>query len=149
MAIEDVGSLPGRGRLVIDTAPIIYVLEDHPAFAPRFMPVFERAEAGDYELVITTTTLAEVLVGPLRRGDESLAREYRDTLTSPPTWRVVDLTRRDCPSRRPHPRAHRGRRLPDAVQVATAIETASMGLVTHDRDFAALDRSPERVTVWS
>ena len=148
MAIEDVGSLPGRGRLVIDTAPIIYVLEDHPAFAPRFMPVFERAEAGDYELVITTTTLAEVLVGPLRRGDESLAREYRDTLTSPPAWHVVDLTA-GIAHRAARIRGRTGLRLPDAVQVATAIETASMGLVTHDRDFAALDRSPERVAVWS
>ena len=46
-------------------------------------------------------------------------------------------------------RARTGLRLPDAVQVATAIETASLGLVTRDRDFAALDRSPERVEVHS
>ena len=148
MAIEDVGSLPARGRLVIDSAPIIYVLEDHPAFAPRFMPVFEPAEVGDYELVVTTTTLAEVLVGPLRRGDESLAREYRDTLTSLPAWRVVDLSA-EIARRAARIRARTGLRLPDAVQVATAIETTSMGLVTHDRDFSALDRSPERVVVYS
>ena len=148
MAIEDVSGLPARGRLVIDSAPIIYVLEDHPAFAPRFMPVIERAEAGDYELVVTTTTLAEVLAGPLRRGDESLAREYRDTLTSPPAWHVVDLTA-EIAYRAARIRARTGLRLPDAVQVATAIETASLGLLTHDRDFSALDRSPERIAVYS
>ena len=147
MAIEDVGDLPARGRLVIDSAPIIYVLGDHPSFASRFMPVFERAEAGEYELVVTTITLTEVLTGPLRQGDESVD-DYRNTLTSPPVWRVVDLTA-DIAHRAARIRGRTGLRLPDAVQVATAIETASMGLVTHDRDFSALDRSPERIAIFS
>ena len=80
MAIEDLGNLPTRGRLVIDSAPIIYVLEEHPVFAARFLPVFERAESRDYELVITTITLAEVLAGPLCHGDEAVAEACRDTL---------------------------------------------------------------------
>ena len=148
MAIEDLGNLPTRGRLVIDSAPIIYVLEDHPALAARFLPVFERAESRDYELVITTITLAEVLAGPLRHGDEAVADAYRDTLSAPPAWRVVDLTA-DIAHRAARIRGRTGLRLSDAVQVATAIETSSVGLVTHDRDFTALDRSPERIAVYS
>ena len=148
MAIEDVGNLPPRGRLVIDSAPIIYVLEEHPALSTRFLPVFERAESRDYELVITTITLAEVLAGPLRHGNETVADAYRDTLSSPPVWRVVDLTA-DIAHRAARIRGRTGLRLPDAVQVATAIETSSVGLVTHGRDFAALDRSPERIAVYS
>ena len=148
MAIEDLGNLPTRGRLVIDSAPIIYVLEEHPVFAARFLPVFERAESRDYELVITTITLAEVLAGPLRHGDEAVAEACRDTLSAPPVWRVVDLTA-DIAHRAARIRGRTGLRLPDAVQVATAIETSSVGLVTHDRDFAALDRSPERIAVYS
>ena len=148
MAIEDLCNLPTRGRLVIDSAPIIYVLEEHPVFAARFLPVFERAESRDYELVITTITLAEVLAGPLRHGDEAVAEACRDTLSTPPVWRVVDLTA-DIAHRAARIRGRTGLRLPDAVQVATAIETSSVGLVTHDRDFAALDRSPERIAVYS
>ena len=148
MAIEDVSNLPLRGRFVIDSAPIIYVLEDHPALAPRFERVFERAEAGHYELVITTVTLAEVLTGPLRTGDESKADDYRAALTSSPAWRVVDLTA-GIAHRAARVRAHTRLRLPDAVQVATAIHTASLGLVTHDRDFSVLARAPERVAVYS
>ena len=148
MAIEDLCNLPTRGRLVIDSAPIIYVLEEHPVFAARFLPVFERAESRDYELVITTITLAEVLAGPLRHGDEAVAEACRDTLSAPPVWRVVDLTA-DIAHRAARIRGRTGLRLPDAVQVATAIETSSVGLVTHDRDFAALDRSPERIAVYS
>ena len=87
----DVGALP-HGRVTVDSAPIIYFLEDHPRFASRYAPFFQRAEAGDYQLVIATVTLAEVLTGPLRTGDEALAQHYRRTLTTPPTWRLADLT---------------------------------------------------------
>lgn len=148
MAVEDVSNLPLRGRFVIDSAPIIYVLEDHPALAPRFERLFERAEAGHYELVITTLVLAEVLTGPLRVGDESRADDYREALTSSPAWRVVDLTA-EIAQRAARVRARTRLRLADAVQVATAIHTASLGLITHDRDFSALERSTERVAVYS
>ena len=148
MTVEDVSSLPPRGRFVVDSAPIIYVLEDHPVLASRFVPVFERAQAGHYELVITTVTLSEVVTGPLRTGDESRADAYREALTSSPSWRVVDLTA-EIAHRTARVRARTRLRFADAVQVATAIHTASLGLITHDRDFSALDRSAERVAVYS
>ena len=148
MTVEDVSSLPSRGRFVIDSAPIIYVLEDHPILASRFVPVFERAQAGHYELVITTVTLVEVLTGPFRAGDESRADDYRESLTSSPSWRVVDLTA-EIAHRTARVRARTRLRLADAVQVATAIHTASLGLITHDRDFSVLARAPERVVVYS
>ena len=148
MAIVELDNVPPRGRLVIDSAPIIYFLEEHPTLARRFTPVFERAEAGDYELIITTITLSEVLAGPLRHGDESLAEAYRSAISSPPTWRVIDMTP-DIAHRAARIRARTGLRLPDAVQAATTIETASLGLVTYDRDYSALDRSPERIAVFS
>lgn len=65
--------LPARGRILVDSAPIIYVLEDHPQFAERYAAIFGRAEAGDYELVLSSVSLAEVLTGPLRSGNEALA----------------------------------------------------------------------------
>ena len=125
--MKDIGALP-HGRVAVDSAPIIYFLEDHPRFAPRYAPFFQRAEAGNHQLVIATVTLAEVLTGPLRSGNEALAQRYRLALTAPP-WQLVDLTA---------PVAHvaarlRGKfrlRLPDAVQVATALETSCIALVT-------------------
>ena len=143
----DIAALPPSGRVTVDSAPIIYFLEGHPHFAPRYARLFERAEAGDYELVISTVTLAEVLTGPLRTGNEALAQRYRQALTAPPTWRIADLTAAI---------AHRAARLrgsfklhlPDAVQVATALETASIALVAHDRDFSALENRPEALPVY-
>jgi predicted nucleic acid-binding protein len=45
-------------------------------------------------------------------------------------------------------RSHSRLRLPDAVQVVTALETSSIGVVTHDRDFSSLDVLSERVVVY-
>ena len=36
----------------------------------------------------------------------------------------------------------------DALQIATALHTSRIGVVTHDRDFSSLDRLPERVVVY-
>ena len=147
MALTDVGELPSRGRILVDSAPIIYFLEGHREFAPRYAPLFECAEAGDYELVVTTVTLAEVLTGPLRTGDEALAQRYRSALTAPPAWRLVDLTA-TIAHRAARIRARSRLRLPDAVQAATALETSGIALVTRDRDFSSLEALSERVPVY-
>lgn len=145
----DVCDLPSRGRITVDSAPIIYMLEDHVEFAPRYAPIFERAEAGNYELVISTVTLAEILTGPLRAGDEELADRYRSALTSPPNWHAVDLSPAIA-HRAARIRARSRLRLPDAVQMATALETSSIAFVTHHRDFSSLGFAslPESVTVY-
>ena len=59
----------GEGDLVVvDTAPFIYLLEDHPDFAPQFQGLFEAQARGHLRIALSTITLAEVLVGPLRHG---------------------------------------------------------------------------------
>jgi len=133
--------------VLVDSAPIIYFLEDHQELAPRFESLFARADSGSYELVISTVTLIEVLTGPLRQGDEKLAHAYRQALTSPPTWLVSDLTTRIA-HRAARIRGETRLRVPDAVQVATALETSCDALVTHDRDFAALDKSTQSIALY-
>lgn len=135
--MRDIAALPASGRVTVDTAPLIYLLEGHPRFASRYGSFFERAEEGHYELVIATMTLAEVLAGPLRTGNETLAQQYRRALTSPPTWRVAALSA-SIADRATRLRGEFKLRMPDAVQVATALETESIALVTCDRDFSAL-----------
>ena len=92
--------------------------------------------------MISTITLAEVLTGPLRAGDERLAERYRAVLTTPPTWRLVELTAAIA-HRAARIRGRTKLRLPDAVQVATALETSSLGLVTHDADFPCSTPCPK------
>ncbi|MGA7198523.1 hypothetical protein, partial [Roseiarcus sp.] len=71
--------LPDDPLLLIDTAPIIYTLEAHPTFGPRFRPVFEAHAAGKLRFAVTAITIAEVLTGPFQVGDDELASRYRAT----------------------------------------------------------------------
>lgn len=126
--------LPENALLLVDSAPIIYVLESHPEFAPAFRPVFEAHEKGLVRFAVTTVTLAEVLTGPLSKGDEVLVEKYRATLRS---WFVVDLDAETAESAA-RLRAALKLKLADAVQAASALAIGADALVTHDRDFSAL-----------
>lgn len=128
----DVSVLPDGALLLVDSAPIIYVLEGRARFAPHFAPLFERHARGEIELAVTTVTIAEVLSGPLAAGKEALAKRYRTTLES---WRVVDLDA-DIAETTARMRAAYRLKLPDAIQLASALAVNAEALVTHDRDFA-------------
>jgi predicted nucleic acid-binding protein len=134
MGAIDVFHLPLDALLLLDSAPVIYVLEDHPQYRPRFEPIFESHAAGHLRFAVTTITIAEVLTGPLGAGEEVLARRYRSILES---WQVVDMDAGIAES------AARLRglfrlKLADAVQVASAIAINADALVTHDRDFSSV-----------
>jgi predicted nucleic acid-binding protein len=120
--------------LVLDTAPIIYWLEGHPRLAERFEAVFEAAASGAARTVISTVTLAEVLGGPLRAGNELLAAQYREALTRSAGWSVIPLDV-EIAVEAARIRAAYRLRLPDAIQVATAIRSGATALVTHDKAF--------------
>lgn len=124
--------LPDQALLLMDSAPVIYVLDGHPKFGPRFKPLFEAHAAGRLRFAVTTVSIAEVLTGPLQAADEALARRYRAVLES---WQPIalDVGIAESAARL---RASLGLRLADAVQAASALAINAAALVTHDRDFA-------------
>jgi predicted nucleic acid-binding protein len=126
--------LPENPLLLVDSAPIIYELENHPKFAPIFKPVFEAHDKGLVRFAVTTITLAEVLAGPLGNGDQVLAERYKATLRS---WFVVDLDA-DIAESAARLRAALKLKLADAIQAASALALGADAMVTHDRDFSAL-----------
>jgi hypothetical protein len=40
------GDLPEEALLLVDSPPVIYILEDHSKFGPRFAPLFAAHAAG-------------------------------------------------------------------------------------------------------
>ena len=83
-------------------------------------------------MATTPVTLAEVLTGPLRVGEEALAKRYRAALEA---WQMVDVTS-DIAESAARLRGRYGLKLPDAIQLASALAINAHALVTHDRDFA-------------
>jgi len=128
------GDLPDQALVLMDTAPIIYVLEDRPRFAARFKPLFEAQAGGRLRFAVTTITVAEVLTGPMQSGIDALAARYRAVLQS---WQVVPLDMEIAESAA-RLRATLRLKLADAVQAASALAINAAALVTHDRDFSRL-----------
>lgn len=131
----DSAALPRGALVLIDSAPIIYILEYHPKFARRFRPIFERQAAGDISFAVTTIAMAEVLAGPLGKDQEVLAQRYRGVMES---WQVVDLTA-DIAESAARIRGTIRLSLADAIQVASALAIGADALVTHDRDFSKVN----------
>jgi predicted nucleic acid-binding protein len=129
LAFED---LPEQALLLMDSAPIIYFLEGHRKFAPHFKPLFAAHAVGRLRFAVTTITIAEVLTGPLRAGNDALARRYRAILES---WQAVALDV-DIAESAARLRASLRLKLADAVQAASALAINAAALVMHDRDFS-------------
>lgn len=130
--------LPDGATVLVDTAPWIYLLQDHPEFAPRFEGLFMAAEQGRVELALSTVTLAEVLTGPYKAGEVALAKRYEKALNSylvMPFSSAVAIQAAQL-------RAQYGLKLPDAAQLATALDMGAAALVTHDRDFSSVQGLP-------
>jgi predicted nucleic acid-binding protein len=134
MGALNLDDLPERALLLVDSVPIIYVLEGHATLAGRFRPLFEAHAAGRLRFAVTTIAMAEVLTGPLRSGVEPLVRRYRAVLES---WQVVPLDA-DIAEDAARLRVSTGLKLADAVQAASALRINAAALVTHDRDFSRL-----------
>ena len=124
--------LPQQALLLMDSPPIIYLLEGHREFAPRFEPLFTAHAVGRVRFAVTTIAIAEVLTGPLRAGNDALARRYRAILVS---WQVVGLDV-DIAESAARLRGSLRLKLADAVQAASALAINAAALVTHDRDFS-------------
>ena len=128
------GLAPGA-LVVVDTAPIIYLLQDHPQFLPLFIGLFEAEAAGELQIAVSTITVAEVLTGPFRAGQDALARRYETALSR---FAVVAVNS-SIAVWAARLRARYMLKLPDAIQLATALELGAAALVTHDRDFARVE----------
>lgn len=133
-------SIPDGAAVLVDTAPIIYLLEGNPLGA-RFESIFAAIDAGRIQAIITPVTLAEVVTGPIAAGRDDLAERYRHALTSAPGWtlREIDAELAILAARL---RIRHRLKLPDALQLAVAVHEGCSALVTHDRDFSSITDLP-------
>jgi len=62
-------------RIYLDSCIVIYLVERHPLYEPRLREKLEGLEGA--ELAVSPLVRLEVLVRPLRDGDEDLGQLYR------------------------------------------------------------------------
>lgn len=128
--------VPDGATVLIDTNPIIYILEGNP-LGDTFRSVFEAVDSGRIRALVTPITVAEVVSGPLKTNREALAERYRRTITQNPGWDIRDIDA-DIAVLAARLRLRHALKLPDAFQLAVALEEGCFALVTHDRDFGTV-----------
>ena len=118
--------------VMVDTAPFIYVLESHPQFADQFVGLFEAAAQEKLALALSTITLAEIMTGPFKAGQTALAKRFEKALSQ---YNVIPVST-PIAVLAAQLRVQYRLKLPDAIQLATALDIGAAAFVTHDRDFS-------------
>jgi len=121
-----------KGKTVaVDTMIFIYSFEEHPVYLPLLRRFFQAVEKGVLEATTSTITVTECLVQPYRRKDMALAGRYMVLFRNFPHLSVLPVTD-EVAERAAILRAAYGLKTPDAIQLATAVISASHAFLTND-----------------
>ncbi|MGH9949615.1 MAG: type II toxin-antitoxin system VapC family toxin [Pyrinomonadaceae bacterium] len=102
--------------IYLDSCIAIYLVEEHPAFAPQLESLLDTEQKAN--LAISDLTILECLIGPLRSGNKQLETKFMnwfdDVFVFPIPIAIFQLAA--------HLRAdHRSLKTPDALHLATAL----------------------------
>lgn len=121
-----------HSTIAADTMVFIYYLQDISPYGGLLQPFFEAWESGTHHGVTSVITLLEILVQPLRAGRPEVAIDYREALADLPHLELVPVDGR-LAERAARMRASHGLSVPDAIQIATALEAQATVFLTNDR----------------
>ena len=118
-------------RLYIETAPLIYYVEENPRYLAIMDRIMNAIENTLIEAFSSVMTLTEVLPQPMRTGNIALAQEYRDILLFSAAFTLLPVTAQIAESAA-YLRARYNLRTPDALHVATALDARCDAFLTND-----------------
>jgi predicted nucleic acid-binding protein len=121
----------GGSVVGLDTTPLIYFIEENTRYLDLVRPFFEALDRGEFTAVTSVVTLLEVLVHPLRHGDDKLAEQYRGILLGAEGLRTVTLSA-ELAEEASRMRADHNLRTPDAIQLATVCHEGAAFFLTND-----------------
>ncbi|MDZ8264459.1 PIN domain-containing protein [Nostoc sp. ChiQUE01b] len=125
--------LPTSGSIYIDTSVAIYTIEGNPDYYSLLQPLWSNFYTGDIQIISSELILMEVLVVPLRNGNNSLVTDYEELLLSSQVQLIPisqSILRQSA-----NLRATSNLKTPDAIHAATALSVNSNQFVTNDKGF--------------
>src|SRR4030042_321692 len=131
-------------RICIDTAPMIYFIEEHAKYREIIRPVFVEIDSGNIEAFTSTITLLEVLVHPLRSGNEALVHKYRDILLFSEGLTTFEVLH-EVSEMASRFRAKYLIRTPDAIQIAVGVLYHASSFLTNDPNLRKVSEIKVRV----
>jgi len=118
-------------RIYLDTAPVIYAVENVPLYAPV---IDARLSVPGVVLVVSDLTRLECRVKPMREGNAALLKDFDDYFQEAVEQTVV--LSREVMDRATEVRARYGFRTPDAIHLAAAVLSQCEVFLTNDRRLA-------------
>lgn len=116
----------------LDTAPLIYYIEEHKDYAHILDELFTANEQSKFQFSTSVLTLMEILVQPIKKKATKVIREYENILCNSTTVDIYDVTI-EIAKKAAKIRADYGYKTPDAIQLSTAILTNSDFFLTNDK----------------
>ena len=125
-------------RIALDTSVFIYQLERNTAYLTFTSHIFSWLDLPTSEAITSTVTMTELLIQPLREGNEPTAGLYYGLLSRHPNlrWVAPDLEVAALAARY---RAQYRLKTIDALHAATASAASATGLITNDAGLARVD----------
>jgi predicted nucleic acid-binding protein len=124
-------ALQGASSIYLDTAPVVYFIEENEDFCSLVEPVIEAIDGGTKQGLSSYLTLLEVLVKPLEQDRPELAEQYRDLLIQSPHMRLMDVNEAIA-EEAARIRARYKFKTPDAIHLASAKLGGADVFVTND-----------------
>jgi predicted nucleic acid-binding protein len=124
-------ALAGVRTVFLDTAPVIYHVENNPAYQPLTDLIFQQVDDGTLEAVTSSITLAECLVKPFERGDTVLVERFRNVITAAGHTRFIGVD--SVAEQAAELRARYNLALLDALQIAAALGASCDAFLTNDK----------------
>ena len=105
------------------------------------MPLFRRVQQGSASVFVSVVTEAELLVGPKKEGHAEAEQRIQDLLSEDGIY-VLDVDRRIGRRAAELRAAFGGFKMPDALIIATALETDCDAVVGNDKNWARVPGLP-------
>lgn len=119
-------------RLFLDSAPVIYAVEQHPRYLAVVRPAFRRIDEGSLLAATSPVTLAECLIAPYRQGRLDVAQAFVDQIVYGNNVTFVEIEQRVA-QQAADLRARYNLSLPDALQIAAALASSCDAFLTNDQ----------------
>ncbi len=80
-----------KNKVFLDTAPLIYFIKGNSEYQNILRQLFEENDKGEFEFLTSAITLGEVLVMPLRKGEENLAKQHEQILRNSKHLKINEI----------------------------------------------------------
>lgn len=126
-------TLVNSQKIALDSSCFIYQIEENKRYIELTEIIFEELlPLGKIEAIGSILILTEILIKPYKLKLQDLAQDYKSLISSLPNFSLF-APNEQIATGAAQIRAKYGLRTPDAIHLATAIESGAKAIIANDR----------------